>query len=769
MRKLFLLSVLWLLAFHGIAQNTRHLYGYVLSELNGKTLGNAIVSVPNDSVETFTNANGFFSLVVSSDTVNVVVERTSYEVLNKQIILKEDKPVILDLLVVENLEYTGFIPGSITNGLVYSPQSDQVIMDKAESRSLPFIFCEQDVVKALQIYPGVEFASDGYSDMVVRGGGLGQNLMLLDGAPVYGLGHLGGYVSNFNTEMVDEITLYKGAFPARYGGRLSSITEVKSNTGNAYDPSVRMATSPILANLNIGLPLDQKGSSVGIGFRRSYIDLLINTPDLVLVFRDFNAKLNLVIDDKNTVAFNYFSLKDRAETSLLESDSFGNPAQNFEFKLRMLNRTSSAKWNHIHNKKLTASYGMYYTHFTNSILLEEQNFQPGPGEPDFSDLDAKFSAGELSLNADYEFRKDKKHLIRFGLQNKLHQYNSGSLIETNYDDNRQILEQDKYGDTVLQNGLESALYIEDEFKFSSKLKVNVGLRNILYSYQDYTNFFIEPRIMGRYLLNDKSSVKFSYTRVNQFTHLYNTDGDATDDFVIWMPASDKLKPQSSNIFTAGYTARPNSNLQLLSEVYYKTLANQPLFYSADLFDRTDIVANSLVGRGVSMGWENSLRYVNEQSVYFISGTLSRSTRTFDDLNRGESFFFDYDRRLVGKAGFIFNSSSFILSITGVIATGNPFTLPSSKYRDIDGGVVLAYDEINNYRASAHNRIDMKAEWFFSDGVQSLEFMIYNLFGNRNISSIYSERDASSTNYRYRAFTSPSYMFLPFITYRLRIE
>ncbi len=758
-----------LLALHGLAQESRIFCGYVRSDLNAKTLANVRISVPTDSIETFSNSIGYFNLEVSSDTVTVFMERAGFHDLHHNFDRNNGDPFFIEMEPLENFEYNAFTPSSISNGLVYSPQSDQIIMDKTEARNLPFIFSEPDVVKALQIYPGVDFASDGYADMIVRGGGLGQNLMLLDGAPVYGLGHTIGFVSNFNTDMVDDITLYKAAFPARFGGRLASVTEVKSNAGNGKNATVHLAASPILANLNVGLPVDQRGSSLGFSIRRSYIDLLLNTNELDIVFRDFNTKLNLIISDKSSLTVSFFSLRDINKQSFTDSDSLGNPILATDFSLSMRNRTTSARFNQIHNKRLIGAYTVYYTHFNNSILLEEQDFVQASGGAAFSDLDVNFSAGEIGASADYEYRKDKKSLIRFGLQNKIHQYNSGSLIQTSYDSMRKITDQDKFGDTVLRNGLEMALYVEDEYRFSDKLKVNIGVRNVFYSFNGFNKFYFEPRLQGRYLLNKKSSVKFSYTRVNQFTHLYNTDGDATDYFLIWLPASEKLKPEGSHIISLGYASKPTSNVQFLSEAYYKTLSNQPIFYSADLFDQTDIQANSLVGRGNAMGWENSIRYVDEESVYYISGTWSKTTRNYDDLNRGESFYFDYDRRLVGKAGFIYSSGNFIFSVSGVLATGNPYTLPTSKYRDIDGGIVLAYDEINNYRAYAHKRLDLKAEWFFSDGVQSLELMIYNMFGNRNINSIYSQRDSNSQNQRYIAYSTSSFVFLPFVTYRLRIE
>jgi hypothetical protein len=314
-----------------------------------------------------------------------------------------------------------------------------------------------------------------------------------------------------------------------------------------------------------------------------------------------------------------------------------------------------------------------------------------------------------------------------------------------------------------------ALYAENELKLSGKLKVNLGFRGILYSYNGFTNFYFEPRAMGRYLLNKNSSLKLSYTRVNQFAHLYNTDGGSTDFYVIWLPAGNQLKPQSSHMLSFGYSSKLSDEVQFVSEVYAKTMANQPIFYAADLFNRRDMEGNALVGDGRAFGWENSIKYTKNRFMAYASLTTAVSSRRYEELNRGEWFSYDYDRRFIGKGGLVYAEDDFILSATGVYATGNPYTLPTAKYRDIEGNIILAYDEINNYRSTPHTRVDVKGEWYFSDGVQSIELMIYNVLGARNVSSIYSQLDSNSMNQKYVAYTRSQFSFFPFITYRLRIE
>jgi hypothetical protein len=798
MRKHFLLWSLLVSALFSQAQNPQIFAGFAVSDFSGRTLQHVRLSIPQDSIDVMTNEHGYFSIEVTSFSFTIFVEKQGYENLelyvrptsdgnsfivtqkkegrkgkiNTKTITPDSEDLYsIALSPIFNLEYTHYTPASLSDQIIYDVESDKIIMDRAELESIPFIFSEADVSKALQIHPGIDFANDGFSDMTVRGGGLGQNQVLLDGVPVYNIGHFNGYVSNFNSAMTEEVTMYKAAFPARYGGRLASVMDVKSSAGNSKEATVNLAVSPALGNINVGLPIDDKGSSLGIGFRRSYIDLLFSGLDgQELVFRDFNTKLHLKLNPKNSLTLSFFSLKDKIAINGVEYNDTNDLLVELDYSISLVlkNQTTSANLFHIYNKRLTGSFTGYYTNYSNGISLHEKDYTAPIGSNAISDYSVRFSAGEVGANGDFEYRKDKKMLLRFGLQNRLHLNNSGSLIDKRYTIDSTLLSDDQYGDTTIQTGIETSFYVENEYKYSNKLSFNVGLRATLYSYHKLTNIYPEPRISGRYLLSNKASIKFSYARMHQFMHLYNTDGTATDNFIVYLPSNEKLLPEASNIFTVGYNTKPNSKMRFVSEAYVKTLANQPIFYAADLFDRADMVANSLVGTGTVIGIENSFKYVAENSMFWVSATFSKATRKYEELNRGEAFSFDYDRRLVGKMGFVINYENFVFSITAVGATGNPYTLPTSKYRDIEGGVVLAYDEINNYRATHHARVDTKFEWHFADEIQSLELSIYNLMGTRNVSSIFSRRDDTTTTYKYTAYTTPSYAFLPFITYRIKI-
>lgn len=768
MKHLQLLLVACLLTFAVKAQETKHIEGFVFSELSGRPLSEATVYIAEDTLQHTTDHFGYFNLIVSNHLAKIVVERDGYETNSITINADSVNTVNIYLEPLYNTEFTIFTPTSVSNQMVTDVYTGKHVIDRVELDNIPYIFSEPDLVKSLQIQPGVDFALAGYSNMTVRGGGLGQNQMLLDGAPIYSTGHWGGFISNFHPEMLEDVTLYKSAFPARFGGKLASVVDLESYRGNADEAEVKLAVSPAIANLNVGVPIGN-GNSISFGLRRSYIDALIQLGGQAFFYRDFMAGLHLNVGEKNSLDISFYNLKDKFRFSGSEiDDSTGLTSLDFAFDFELVNHTISTRFNHVLSSKRKAQYTFYFTNYGNILALDETDFTAPPGSNAISEFRARFSNGEVGANVDFEQRLTKKTLLRYGLQNRLHINNSGSLVERRFDINRNLLTDNQFGDTIRQTALEIAAYIEDEVQVDDRIKLNAGLRTTLYNYKDFTGFYVEPRLSARYQLTTNSSFKLAYSRMNQFFHMYNPDGSATDNLIVWLPATETLKPQGSNIFSAAYTTTNGKGLRFLSEAYYKTLSNQPIYYAADWFDRTDVDANALVGTGSVMGWENSIKYANENQLFYASATIARARRTYDELNRGESFPFDYDRTFTGKAGFVQNIENFIFSLNGVYATGNPFTLPTAKYRDIFGDIVLGYDQINNYRANRHARVDMRFEWFFSDEVQSLELMIYNLLGTRNTDTVLSRRDENTTTYKYTAYVQSGFSLLPFITYRLRI-
>lgn len=770
MKKSIFFIVLFALSFHVHAQYSFAIDGYIKDQNTGDAISGARVSIDKGGVETFTNRYGYYSISVPANQIVLTVEYQGFLTVRNTLNIEKDQQINFSLKhnLVDNL--TNFESLVASQNVLTDPQSSKIDIPIGTLKQIPYLFSENDVVKGLQMFPGVAFGPDGTSDLFVRGGEAGQNLMLLDGTPVYSQGHFFGYISNFNTAVVNNIQIYKGAFPARYGGRISSVIDVTSNSGNSEEVRGSLTISPILANINISLPVDKKGSGLSFAGRRSYIDILL-APALgtdIIRFGDFQTKLDLKLNPKNSLTLSYYNLNDNINFTFDETDS--NTSLSYEFGLKDINRTATVRWNSNQSKRLFSSVSASYSGFKHLENIKETNLKPLPGNPTRVLNDVIFSMSDLSLNGDLEYNYSNKNFLRFGMQNIVHMFLPGLLTQEKRDNINTLMSHEKFGDSTVRKSMEIALYIEDEVRFDELLKVNFGYRNVIYAHSNKVAVYPEPRISGRQKIDSISSFKFSAMRVNQFVHLYN-NGSLESEVVVYIPADDVLKPEVSNQLSIGYARQIKSKVEWQWDAYYKTLDNQILFYNIDYFDKDAFSRNALIGKGTSYGLENFIKYNYLDFSAWFSYDISVSKRIFDDLNRGESFFYDYDRRHTFKTSFVMSFDQWIFSSNIVFASGNPFTLPNAKYRDIDGRLVLSYDEINNYRSKTYFRTDIKLQYFWGlseDFNHSFELTIYNLTANPNISNIYSELDRDFPNQKYRAMKVSNFLFMPSVSYKLTI-
>lgn len=744
--------------------------GYVVDKINGEPIAGARVVCVTRGNETFTNRYGYYSLNVPAGVVELMVQYQGYTTQTIQLTDVDGNQSKLVSMIKSIPDWTlsDFEQQARDESLLIDPISSKIDVSVGTMKQIPYLFSENDVVKGLQMFPGVDFGVEGTSDLLVRGGNMGQNLMTIDGIPIYSQGHFLGYISNFNTGIVNNIQLYKGAFPARYGGRVSSVVDITSTSGSKNDVHGTLAVSPILANLQLGLPLDQKGNSMSINWRRSYIDVLL--PGLVdqIKFGDFHSKMDLKLSDRDRLQLMYYSLNDGIGASFDSDDSTLNTS--YELSLSEKNQTAIARWNHTYNNRLFSSVSAGYTGFVHSESLIEKNPTPQPGNPHRIETNVAFKMRDYILNADFDYNRNEKHLIRFGAQNTLHNFLPGQLEESRYDSIHRLLSSEIAGSSSFQSTVESAVYVEDEYNYGQNLRINAGLRAAVYAGGDLFGIYPEPRFSARYRIDSISSFKFGFTRMNQFLHLYN-NGGSTADIIVWIPADKVLKPENSNQFTLGYVRNVKNNWQFQADAYYKTLGNQLLFYSIQYFDDPNYERNALVGKGDGYGIETMMRYSDKALTAQFSYNYAIANRTFDQLNRGEKFAYDFDRRHVLKANMISSFDQWVFSVNVVAASGNPYTLPNAKYRDLEGRVVLSYDEINNYRAKTYFRVDTKLQYFwggYSDFNQCVELTIYNISGNENTSSIYTELDREQPGEKYIAQRESMFLFMPSISYKLTI-
>jgi len=770
LKQLLFLILVGFISTNSLAQRGFALDGYVKDRATGDVISGARISISNRGTEAYSNRYGYYSISVPVQDAQVVVDYHGFvsDTLNLYVEDNVRHNFVLDHHTV--FGQTTFEVTTSSQSTTTDPLSSKIDVPVGTLQQIPYLFSENDVVKGLQMFPGVDFSTEGSSDLIVRGGEVGQNLMLFDGTPVYSQGHFTGYISNFNTGLINNIQLYKGAFPARYGGRVSSVIDITSVAGSDSSVMGSLTISPILANLNVGMPLDKKGSSIAINVRRSYIDILLS-PALggnQFSFGDFHTKMKFNLSERDVFSISYFNLNDKLGVTFESGDSSSNVL--YDLAIQEVNRTTTLRWNRNHNSQLFSSVSTSYTGFTHNQNQIENNLNPLPGNPARVHNDIKFYMGDVSANTDFEYNHSNKHFLRFGLQNTVHLFLPGKLNERVFSQTNILTSDENFGDTVLRKSAEIGLYIEDDWRVNDVLKINAGLRTVIYAHKDKFGVYPEPRISGRYMLDEKSSLKFSYMRANQFLHLYN-NGSTDLEVIVWIPATDVLKPANSNQLTFGYTSKIKKNMEWQADAYFKTLGNQLLFYTIDYFDQEVFERNAISGKGTAYGIENYLKVSTEELSAWLSYDLSVSKRTFEALNRGESFFHDYDRRHTFKGNFVLNLERWILSLNTIVSAGNPYTLPNAKYRDLDGRLILSYDEINNYRSNTYFRTDVRFQYFwgiYDEFNHSIELTLYNISGNKNASYIYSELDRDFPNQKYKALKESNFLVMPSISYKLTI-
>ncbi|MCX6237990.1 MAG: TonB-dependent receptor, partial [Bacteroidia bacterium] len=607
----------------------------------------------------------------------------------------------------------------------------------------------QDILKSIQLMPGVSPVGEGNSGFYVRGGNADQNLILLDDAPVFNPSHLLGFFSVFNSDAIRDVKLYKGGVPARYGGRASSVMDIRMKEGNMKDYNVSGGIGLISSRLMAEGPIAQDKSSFMISGRRTYADLFLplskdeKIRNNKLYFYDLNLKTNLIINNNNQVFLSGYFGRD-----VLQSKDFG-----FSWG----NKAGSLRWNHQFSPSLFAN---------TTMVINDYNYKTE------GDIDGKFSleAGirDLSLKQDYALSLFNRLSFLFGFNSVLHHFKPGEVISGSKNiKSFKISEKD---------GLENAVYLFSEVQLSEKVNIGAGIRLSVFSRigpgtentysatesivktetfasgKFYRNYFgFEPRFNLTWLLSDVSSIKAGYNRMSQYIHLLSNSSAGTPvDY--WLPSSNNIKPQFISQISAGYFRQfKSSGIDFSVEGYYKDMKNQIDYRNnADVFLNENAEAELLFGKGRSYGLEFLCK--KEVGVFtgWISYTLSRTEKRFDDINDGVWYPARQDR--THDLAIVANlraSKKLSLSATWVYYTGNAITFPSGKYT-IDGNVVNYYTSRNGYRMPAYHRLDLGATLLLKETRKfrsELNFGVFNAYGRKNAYSILfrtKESDPSKT-------------------------
>ncbi|MFD2742186.1 TonB-dependent receptor [Sphingobacterium populi] len=736
LRIFFALYTLLLFTAVAQAQNRVTLSGFVKNAESGETMIGAMIRFPDLDISASTNSYGFFSIQVPVGTHRVEVSYVGYSTLSSTVELNKNVQRSFEISNAEKEIEEIVVSASSRPNQVRSPQMGAVKITTEEIKKVPVIFGEPDILKTIQLLPGVATGNEGSSNFFVRGGGGDQNLILLDEAIVYNASHLLGFFSTFNSDAIKDVNLFKGGIPAQYGGRISSVLDINMLDGNKKEFGVEGGVGLIASRLKIDGPIVKDKSSFMVSGRRTYADLFLklsndeNINQSKLYFYDLNAKMNYKINDRNTLYLSGYFGKD----DLGYSDRFS-----FDWG----NATATLRWNSILNEKLFSNTSLIYSDFTYNVRVNSND----------NDFGIASQIKNWNLKQDFTYYGLNRHSIRFGV-NVLNQKISPASL--NAADNSTV----NSISVDTRQGYESAIYASDEWKVSDRFSMIYGLRLTNFTVMGPGTFYefdsdgeaigekqygrevvknylnLEPRLSMSYQLNRNNSIKASYNRIVQHLHqLTNTTSSLpTDQYVI---SSMNIKPQIADQVSLGYFQNfANNGYEFSTEIYYKDMQNQIDFRNgADLQANNQLEGDLLFGKGRAYGIEWLLRKNRGKLNGWISYTLAKSERQFDQINGGEWFNARQDRTHdISIVAMYELSKRWTAGATFVYNTGNAITFPSGKYQ-LDGSTRFYYTERNGYRMPDYHRLDLSVVYEPTPEKKrfrsSWAFGVYNAYNRRN--------------------------------------
>ncbi len=765
---LLLLAILISLSSSGQSRFT--VSGTIKDALSGETLIGANVKLQEIRTSgTSSNTYGFYSLSAIQGEYQLQISYTGYKSQTLNILLDRNITVDINLSPANELQEV-VVSGRAANEQISNPQMGLEKLNMESIKNVPVLFGEKDILKTIQLLPGIKSAGEGNSGFYVRGGSSDQNLILLDEANVYNASHLLGFFSTFNSDAIKDVSVYKGGMPAQYGGRLASVLDIRMNEGNRNEFTAEGGIGLIASRLKLEAPIKEGKGSFMLSGRRTYADLFLKLSsdttlkNSQLYFYDFNAKANYRINDKNIIYLSgYFG-----------QDVLG---LNETFSLDWGNTTATMRWNHILNSKMFSNTTLIYSDYNYAI----QNFD------NRSDFKVTSIIKDWNLKQDYQYFSSNGHSLKFGLNINHHQIRPGNITssETSSINDKQIEK---------RKGLELAAYISDEYKIKN-LSLVYGLRLSSFSLlgpgrfftyntngqisssKTYTSgeavkryFVAEPRISASYQLSESKSLKSSYTRNSQYLHLLSNSTAAlpTD---LWVMSSNNIKPQIADQIALGYYQNfSNNKYEFSAEVYYKDMQNQIEYKNAaNLRGNENVESELLYGDGRAYGLELFLKKRLGDFNGWIGYTISRTERKFDEISDGSYFPSKQDRTHdLSLVGIYQLSNRWTLSGTFVYNTGNAITFPSGKYQ-IDGKTMFYYTERNGYRMPDYHRLDLNATLNGKPERKyqsSWTFGFYNAYNRHNAYTIDFQDNPDDTT-RTQAVQTALFGIIPSITWNFK--
>ncbi len=786
MKRLIFIFLILLTGFASKAQKYT-LSGYVTDQSTGEPLIGATIYDRNSQKGTQTNSFGFYSLSLpANDSILLGISYIGYTTRNEKMVLTQNRTINFGLqegIQIEAVSVTADKPINEKNemGVLEIPVSQLKI--------IPAIGAEPDLMKAYQLMPGVQSGSEGSSGLYVRGGSPDQNLILLDDVTLYYVNHLGGFVSTFNSEAINNVKLVKGSLPAHYGGRLSSVMDIRMKDGNINKLSVNYTIGTLISGVTVQAPLKKDTSSFLISARGFFWGFLYQPISRILLkdvsvgynFYDVNAKFNRKINKNNRIYFSFYTGDDNLAFRI--KDKIFNSPEKGSYTLRWGNFLSAVRWNKIYSPKLFSNLTLAYTRYRYVSAFKHTVSDTRELMTD------KYKTGinDLSLKYEFDYFVSGNYDIKTGIDFISHSFNPG-VTQFLYQIKDSTVSDFEVGNKSVR-AYEGSFYLENKIKIADFIDLNVGVRIADYFAEKNHFFSVEPRILCGVSITDKSAVKLSYTEMQQNVHLL-TSSTVSMPVEIWVPATKIAKPADAQQFAVGFfKSMIDSKLELSVEAYYKRTKNLIAYKEGISYQGTSQNWQQKIetdGKGISYGIELLLQKKIGKLTGWFAYTYSKTNRQFENINNGNPYPFKYDRTHDLSIVAAYKITDNIdVSISWVFGTGYPFTLPKGKYPIINDNSdyykyydgepdkrfftldeeAYIWEDLNSRRMRSFHHLDLGVNFRKEKkrGIRTWAISVYNVYSRQNPYFYYVDYDKNE----YKLFQQSLFPIIPSISYNFK--